>query len=168
MEAGKSMTHLKPDYYVSDYAVVNRDWLHHHGISYIFSDLDNTLVPHGETGDQKLQTWMEELNEAGITLVGTSNNNDERAQLFRDEHGIIVLEDCKKPRTKILKQYLQKHGISIENVIFMGDQLFVDVLCGNRLGADTVLVDPIDKNTPLLVKSAWMFDRLLMKLFRYK
>ena len=42
-------------------------------------------------------------------------------------------------------KYIQKEtNIKPENIAVVGDQIFTDVLGGNRCGMTTILVDPID------------------------
>lgn len=159
---------LKPDYTISDFLILTNKWLADRNVRYIFSDLDNTLVAHGETGPKKLDAWLKQLDEAGITLIGTSNNNYERAERFRTRHGVKVIENCGKPRTKVLNDYIQQHNIDKGKTIFMGDQIFVDILCGNRLNITTVLVQPIKGNTPLSVQTTWLFDRSFIRFRKWK
>lgn len=162
------MRNLIPDYYASDYGVINSEWLSNHNYRYIFSDLDDTLVAHRDIGDEKLDAWLTKLNEAGITFIGTSNNDNRRAQRFRDQHGVKVIEDSHKPRRKVIQDYIDTHNIDKDQVIFMGDQLLVDIFCGNRLGLDTVLVKPINSNTPISVQFTWLLDHLLLKFLRLR
>jgi HAD superfamily phosphatase (TIGR01668 family) len=50
-----------------------------------------------------------------------------------------------KPRRKGYRLALARMGTAPEQTAFVGDQIFTDVLGGNRMGLYTILVPPLSK-----------------------
>ena len=57
---------------------------------------------------------------------------------------------------------LDKEGISKQNAIMIGDQIFTDVWGGNRFGIKTILVKPIGKKESILTKVKRPFEKLIL------
>jgi len=117
------------------------------GVRGLIVDLDNTLVPRyeSEPSDQ-LKDWLRGVSDAGLGVVIVSNNWTSRVGAIADELGVAVVKGAGKPLAKAFRQGMRVLGTRPEETAVIGDQLFTDVLGGNRLGLHTVLVVPLSEH----------------------
>ena len=115
------------------------------GIKLLLADLDNTLVPYGvPLPDQKLMNWRDELAAYGITLFVLSNNRHEsRPRIFSEGLEVPFIGHAGKPKTHSFLKAMEDMRVTKEQTAIVGDQIFTDVLGGNRAGIATILVKPI-------------------------
>lgn len=115
------------------------------GIKLLLADLDNTLVPYGvPLPDQKLMNWRDELAAYGITLFVLSNNRHEnRPRIFSEGLEVPFIGHAGKPKTPSFYRAMESMHVTKEQTAIVGDQIFTDVLGGNRAGIATILVKPI-------------------------
>lgn len=115
------------------------------GFTLLLADLDNTLVPYGvPLPDERLRAWRDDLAAHGVTLFVLSNNRHEsRPRVFSDALGIPYIGHAGKPKTPAFYRAMERLGASKEQTAIVGDQIFTDVLGGNRAGVSTILVEPI-------------------------
>lgn len=115
------------------------------GIRLLLADLDNTLVPYGvPLPDEKLKGWRDELAAHGVTLFILSNNRHEsRPRTFAQALDVPYIGHAGKPKTASFVKAMEQMGVAPEQTAIVGDQIFTDVLGGNRAGVATILVKPI-------------------------
>lgn len=115
------------------------------GIRLLLADLDNTLVPYGvPLPDEKLKGWRDELAAHGVTLFILSNNRHEsRPRTFAQALDVPYIGHAGKPKTASFVRAMEQMGVAPEQTAIVGDQIFTDVLGGNRAGVATILVKPI-------------------------
>lgn len=138
------MSYFKPDFLFEHYSNITITWLKQNKIKHIFSDLDSTLAAHDQQGDKSSEDWIKKLREEDIQLIIISNNSQDRVDLFTKPLGIKGYGKTNKPSTKRIRQIMEENGADEKTSLFLGDQIFTDILCGKRLGMKTVLVQPID------------------------
>lgn len=115
------------------------------GIRLLLADLDNTLVPYGVPlpGD-KLRAWRDELAAYKVTLFILSNNRHEgRPRIFAQALDVPYIGHAGKPKTASFRKAMEQMQVVPEQTAIVGDQVFTDVLGGNRAGVATILVKPI-------------------------
>lgn len=124
---------------------ISPQWLVGQGISLLLADLDNTLVPYGiPEATEDVKRWEKSLKEAGITLFILSNNrHPARAKIFAQSLGIPYIGHGGKPKTASFYRAMKEQGKTNDQTAIVGDQLFTDMLGGNRSGIATYLVEPI-------------------------
>lgn len=115
------------------------------GIRLLLADLDNTLVPYGvPLPDEKLKGWRDELAAHGVTLFILSNNRHEsRPRTFAQALDVPYIGHAGKPKTASFVKAMEQMGVAPEQTAIVGDQIFTDVLGGNRAGVATILIKPI-------------------------
>ncbi len=115
------------------------------GFRLLLADLDNTLVPYGvPLPDEKLKRWRDDLAAHGVTLFVLSNNRHEsRPRTFAEGLGAPYIGHAGKPKTPSFIKAMERMGVTKEQTAIVGDQVFTDVLGGNRAGVSTILVKPI-------------------------
>lgn len=117
------------------------------GLRGLIFDLDNTLVSWRRWNvTPEVMAWLDRARELGFSMLILSNCIlRRRVTRFSRLTGIPALPKASKPRKKSFIQALQMLGTSVEETAVVGDQVFTDVLGGNRMGLYTILVLPVDR-----------------------
>ena len=139
------MAYFRADFVADNIYDISVEGLARRGIKLLLADLDNTLVPYGvPLPDQKLRNWRDELYAYGITLFVLSNNRKEsRPQLFSEAMEVPYIGHAAKPWKRSFYEAMEQMRVTPEQTAIVGDQIFTDVLGGNRVGVTTILVKPI-------------------------
>ena len=115
------------------------------GIKLVLADLDNTLVPYQVSEPTaELFAWKQALNEAGITLFILSNSRKPtRPGDFARKLGIDFIGHAGKPKRKGYLCAMERVGVTPEQTVMVGDQIFTDTWGGHNAGVAPLLVKPI-------------------------
>ena len=115
------------------------------GVRLVLCDLDNTLTPYEESlPSPALQAWKKELEAAGILLYVVSNSRkSRRCPDFCKALGVPYVRHAGKPSRRGFRQALQDTGLSAQQAVMVGDQIFTDVWGANRAGIRSILVKPL-------------------------
>ena len=136
---------LYPNVHLKSVLEITIEFLHKNQINALILDVDNTLIDYDRNMPDGTVEWVEQLKNNGIKFYIVSNTNKkEKVKTVAEKLKIEYMYFAKKPlKTGLLKaqKELQEKP---ENVAVVGDQIFTDVLGGNRCGMTTILVDPID------------------------
>lgn len=154
---------LIPDQHLDSIFELDIDYLQSLGIKGMITDLDNTLVPWNDRNiSPRLAEWFALLKNKGFKLFIISNNSrDSGGQLARDLD-IPAIFYAVKPRKKAFQKALENMELSPGEVAVIGDQVFTDVLGGNRLGLHTILVTPISEKEFIWTRLMRMMERLIL------
>jgi len=135
---------LTPCQVVESVKELEPETLKEKGIEAIITDLDNTLVPwrHYEIMPGVVE-WLAKLEVAGIKICIASNTiHTERLKQLAETMNIPFVDRVRKPRTGGFVRAMKAMGSNAGNTAVFGDQIFTDVLAGNRLGLHTILLRP--------------------------
>jgi len=158
---------LKPSLHVDSLHDIDYDKLYQNGIKAILLDLDNTIVPwNTEDFSPDILNWLNRLIQKGFKLCIVSNNSKERVMSASTSLGIPAISNAVKPRTKALRKALELLDVNKHETALIGDQVFTDVLGGNRLGLYTILVAPLAKKEFIGTKINRFLERLILKRTR--
>lgn len=134
-------------------SVFDIDYEKLYGLGYrgIVFDIDNTLVHHGDASTPKVDKLFEKIHSIGLKTLLLSNNSEERIQSFIRNIDTPYIYDAKKPETDGYYEAVKLLGFGKNEIIFVGDQIFTDILGANRCGFANILVKFIraDKNAPI-------------------
>ena len=100
-----------------------------------------------------------------MCVASNTRNNRRLEQLARDLQ-IDFVKGVVKPRRGGLTRAMAAIGTTPSNTAVIGDQIFTDVLGGNRTGLLTILVRPIDKREFFGTRISRAVERLLFRLLR--
>ncbi len=151
---------FSPDYIFPDILAVRPAWLAERGLRGLIVDLDNTIVPwRGDEPTPETITWFEELRGAGIRVVLVSNAGGHRGERMGALLGVPVVAPAKKPMSVGYRKALALLQMPASDVSALGDQIFTDVLGGNRAGVATILVDPVTPREFFLTRLVRLFER---------
>jgi HAD superfamily phosphatase (TIGR01668 family) len=116
------------------------------GIRGIIIDIDNTLTEwHSPILPEGAAAWLEQAGREGIRLCFVSNNSARRARDVADKAGIPFVAKAQKPRRRSFRKAMEIMSTAPGQTAVIGDQLFTDILGGNRMGLLTILVTPISR-----------------------
>ena len=114
------------------------------GVRCALIDRDNTCVPRdAKVAPPEVMAWIDALHDAGIATCMVSNNFH-TAQVERSaaELKSEVVHHAMKPFPFAVRTALKKMGVTAEEAVLIGDQLFTDMAAGNLAGVRTILVRP--------------------------
>ena len=136
----------------STYVIPYENWKKM-GIQGIIYDIDNTLVPHGAPADERAIKLFEHLKELGV-------------KSFADQVKSPYIYKGGKPGAKGYKKAMGIMGTDIKTALFVGDQLFTDILGANRLGIQTVLVKPINPKEEIQIVLKRYLEKPVLYCYR--
>ncbi|AKL95268.1 HAD superfamily (subfamily IIIA) phosphatase [Clostridium aceticum] len=139
------MKFLTPDLYVESILHLDLEKLKARNIKGLIIDIDNTLVAWDiKYASEEAKQWLLSLKEEGFEVCLVSNNTEDRVVTFNEKLQLPAIHRATKPRRGAFKKAMENMGTTVHNTAVIGDQIFTDVLGGNRMGLFTVLVVPIE------------------------
>ena len=135
---------LYPKAHFNNVREINIDFLQKNNIKALILDVDNTLIDYDKNLDEETIKWAEDLKERGIKLYILSNSNKkEKVKNVAEKLKIEYEYFAKKPFKSGFKKVKEKLKENPENIGVVGDQIFTDIIGGNRCKMFTILVEPI-------------------------
>jgi HAD superfamily phosphatase (TIGR01668 family) len=160
---------LAPRYYVAAVFHLTPSRLRAWGIEALMLDLDNTLVVWGRIEPpEEVLAWLEDLRQSGIPVCLVSNTLSRRLGAATVVFDLPAAPGRSKPSADKLRRALRILGTSPERTAMVGDQLFTDVLAGNRLGVPTILTGPLSPYEPLRVRFVRAIERFVLRMLARK
>ena len=139
------MKKLYPNLYLKKIEDITIETLIKNKIKLLILDVDNTLIDYYKNLSEDIIKWAKEMRGQGIKLYILSNTNDKKKVKEVAEKLKIQYKYFGMKPLKIGFKYIQKQtNIKPENIAVVGDQIFTDILGGNRSKMFTILVEPID------------------------
>lgn len=139
------MKNLIPNMYQESIYTINYEKLKKQKIKCLLFDLDNTCVGYHEKNPTKeLKKLFNNLTKLGFKVIIFSNATSKRLAPFSILN-VVLHPVSKKPFKKNFQKILTNYNYQKKEVCIIGDQLFTDILGGNRIGIKTCLVNPITK-----------------------
>lgn len=155
---------LKPDLYLNSVYELNTIALKAKGIKAIIVDIDNTLVSwDAKVPDEKVNDLVCKLSAEGYKICILSNNTRKRVEEFNKCLNLPAIHKAIKPSKAAFRRAMKLMGTNSSNTAVIGDQLFTDVLGGNRLGLYTVLVSPISDKEFAWTRFVRMIEKAVLK-----
>ncbi len=159
--------YLFPDVYVDSILDLPLDKLYAHGIRAFILDLDNTVTEwNSQEVRSEVVAWMTAVKAQGFKACIASNNGRERVVSVAEGLGIPFVSKAGKPRRRAFQRALQVMGSSPEETAVIGDQIFTDILGGNRLDLFTILVVPINKREFIGTRVMRKFEIMVLRKIR--
>ena len=158
---------MKPRYKYDNIYAIDTGEMYASGIRGFFFDIDNTMEPYSTPRPGKrLTEWLVGLDSAGFKIGILSNARRERIEHFVSgfpdglKEKLYYVCDAGKPLKKGFRKLCASAGLEPGQAAMVGDQLFTDILGGNRSGLITILVKPIDPTIePPFVRFKRFFER---------
>lgn len=135
---------IYPKAYFNNVREIKIDFLQKNKIKALILDVDNTLIDYDKNLSRETIKWANELEGQGVKLYILSNSNKkQKVKKVAEELGIEYEYFAKKPLKFGFKKVQEKLQEKPEHIAVVGDQIFTDVIGGNRCNMFTILVDPI-------------------------
>ena len=140
------------------------------GICGFIFDLDNTLVPwNSEQISSNIFAWLKSVQALGSKICLVSNNHKrKRVRDFAAMFGIPFVSGAFKPAKFGFRQALQLMALQPRQVAVVGDQMFTDILGGNRMGLYTIWVEPLNNKEFIGTRLTRRVERFTVKLLQHK
>ena len=137
---------LQPNVYLSNVQEITIEFLMKNKIKALILDVDNTLIDYYKNLSRDIVEWSKTLQGQGIKMYILSNTNKKEkvknvAEKLKLPYEMFAHKPSKKGFLKIQKIL----KIDTNNIAVVGDQIFTDVIGGNRCDMFTILIDPVDK-----------------------
>ncbi|HCC08085.1 MAG TPA: YqeG family HAD IIIA-type phosphatase [Clostridiales bacterium] len=160
---------LKPDIYVDTVHMVDYHKLKEEGIKGLIFDIDNTLITYEEDmPNDKTHELFERLRQMEFTISFVSNGPKRRVDKFNVRLNFNACHRAMKPLIINLSKVIGEMKMKTSEVVIIGDQLFTDVLAGNRIGIKTILVNPIKPKDSIVERVKRNIENKLLQKFNKK
>ena len=148
---------------------ISVDQLNRDGIKGLIIDLDNTMTPWNDVEvGPKVAQWFIRVKAAGISACVVSNNSKrERVAIVAELLDIPFVFGATKPRGRAFRSGMELLGTGHKDTAVIGDQLFTDILGGNRLGLYTILVTPINDHEFIGTRVVRRMEKVLVWLMKH-
>lgn len=158
------MSLLHPDHRFREVIEITPEFLAEAGITGVLVDIDNTIVPwRGENPSDEIKEWFRRLKDAEISVALLSNAGGPRAERMSETLGVPVIAPAKKPLMSGYRRGLETLKLAPERVAAVGDQVFMDVLGGNRSSLTTILVEPVSRKEFVATRLLRQAEKLVRK-----
>lgn len=153
---------LRPTYIATGIEALTPEAIERRNIKLVGLDVDGCLSDyHAKEVEPAVRGRLEELGRASCALVIISNAYGERVDELGELYGDLVKEVItpltvtrlgelpsmhRKPSPAMLEYAMATHGVSPEETIMVGDQMFKDVLSANRAGVSSLLLSRRGQN----------------------
>ncbi|OOB77050.1 MAG: hypothetical protein BEN19_02690 [Epulopiscium sp. Nuni2H_MBin003] len=157
---------LYPHQYVQSIYEVDYNKLSRKGIKGIIFDIDNTLVPYYiKKPTTEIVELIDNLKKQGFRVAVVSNNTKRRALHFTKDLKVNTFYRAQKPRRVNIRAALNRMNLRPTQVAIIGDQIFTDILAGNRTGIYTILVKPVSQRDEPITKIKRGVENLIIQAY---
>lgn len=158
-----------PDLYFDSIRHIDLEELKDKGIQGLILDIDNTLVPmKSKDADENAISWIKEVKSRGFKVCILSNASKKRVARFNKAIEVTAIHRAYKPAGKSFLKAAKTMGLEPEEIAVIGDQIFTDILGGNKVNMLTILVKPIDTKEILFVKFKRIPEKFIISKFNKK
>jgi HAD superfamily phosphatase (TIGR01668 family) len=158
---------LIPKLHVNSPYELEIEVLKKNSIEGIIIDIDNTLVPWSEKfADEKVIELVNKLVKAGFKLCILSNGTKNRVAMFNRELKLPAVHNAAKPSRAAFRKAIKLLGTDPQNTAVIGDQIFTDILGGNRLELFTILVVPLSSKEFLWTRFVRQIEKMVLKKYK--
>lgn len=160
---------LCPKFQANSVLELDLDKLSSIGIKAVIFDLDNTLVEwHQDQLNPEVIELIERFKQKGFKLCILSNALEYRVEAVAKLLDIPYVSQAIKPRKSPFIKALEILGTAPENTAVVGDQLFTDILGGNRMQLYTIWTPPLSDTEFFSTRAVRKLEQLVVKRFRKK
>ena len=135
---------IYPNKYIKRVEEITIEMLQKNKIKALILDIDNTLIDYEENMEESVKQWAKDLKGQGTKLIILSNTNKKsKVEKVAKTLEIPYIYFAKKPLKSGFKKAKEQLKENEEHIAVVGDQIFTDIIGGNRCKMFTILVEPI-------------------------
>ena len=135
---------IYPKAYLNKVQDITIQFLIENKIKALILDVDNTLIDYYKNLSDDVIQWAHSLQGQGIKMYILSNTNKkEKVEKVANSLEVPYKLFARKPSKGGFIKIQKEIKIEPENIGVVGDQIFTDVIGGNRCNMFTILVDPV-------------------------
>ena len=165
---GDIMSLFKPLMYKKSIFDINYDKLKKRNIKIIVMDLDNTIATVKEqVAKKEVKELFNKLSKE-FKLVIASNNFKKRVTLMCNNLPCDYFYNLFKPSKKLKRLLISKYHVNMNEVCIIGDQIVTDIFLANRIGALSVLVDPLGEKDLKITSLNRFIEKRIIKRINFK
>ena len=157
-----------PYEYVDSVFCIDYDALYQKGYRGIVFDIDNTLVHHGDDSTKEIDALFQTIQAIGFQTLLLSNNDEKRVKRFLKNIDSLYICDAEKPKTSGYLKAVEMMNISKGETLFIGDQVFTDILGANKSGMASILVKFIRAEGETKIGKRRQLENLVLKIYKSK
>ena len=157
---------IYPDLYLNNVKEITLELLKENKIKGLILDVDNTLIDYDKNLLEGAKQWCDNLKQNNIKICILSNTN--KVKKVEKVAKILDLEYiyfAHKPNKKGFYKAQNLLGLKVEEIATVGDQVFTDVLGGNKVGMFTILTKPIDERDIAITRIKRPFEKMVIKKY---
>ena len=135
---------IYPKIYIKRVEEITIEMLQKNKIKALILDIDNTQIDYEENMEESVKQWAKDLKGQGTKLIILSNTNKKsKVEKVAKTLEIPYIYFAKKPLKGGFKKAKEQLKEKEEHIAVVGDQIFTDIIGGNRCKMFTILVEPI-------------------------
>ncbi|MDD4600422.1 hypothetical protein SDC9_05982 [bioreactor metagenome] len=132
-------------------------------------DLDNTIISwDSPTMQPEIIDWIHYLINEGYKVCLLSNNMAARVSDIASKFDIPFVSRAYKPAKAGFRRAANLMKLNSNEIAVVGDQLFTDVLGGNRLGMYTIWVSPLSSREFIGTKITRKLEKITVRILKAK
>lgn len=145
---------------------IDYDKLYENGYRGLIFDIDNTLVHHGDDSTEEIDEFFRRIQKIGFRTLLLTNNEEKRVKRFLKNIDSLYICDANKPETSNYLKAVQMMGIKKKEAVFIGDQIFTDILGANKSGIANILVKFIRLEGETRFGKRRQVENIILKFYR--
>lgn len=158
---------LYPKYYFKKITDIDIEFLTKNNIKGLILDVDNTLIDFDLNIIEGAKEWCNSLKQYDIKFVIVSNTHKKsKVEMVANLLNIDYVYKAWKPLKRGLKRGKQILNLDYENIATVGDQIFTDVIGGNRLNMFSILVEPIAKKDLFITRLKRPLENIVIEKYK--
>ena len=160
---------LYPDKYIKNVKEITIELLKENNIKGLILDVDNTLIDYSKNLLDGSKEWCENLKSHGIKMCILSNTNKvEKVKKVAEALNLEYLYFAQKPNKKGFIKAKKMLDLEAKNIAVVGDQIFTDVLGGNKVKMYTILTKPVDEKDYWYTRIKRPLEKVVIKMYLKK
>lgn len=156
---------LYPYEYVESVFIIDYEKLFKKGYKGIIFDLDNTLVPHGEDSTDEIDELFKKIQRIGFKTFILSDNGVKRIEKFLKNIDCQYISNANKPKPENYIKAINLLELNKNEVVFIGDQTFTDIIGANKAGIASILVKYIGYYTEQKIGIKRNIEKIILKFY---
>ena len=157
-----------PDEYYESTYIIDFEQYYKDGYRGVIFDIDNTLVPHGAPADERSIALFKRLREIGFDSVLLSNNKEPRVAMFNEPIGTNMMWKAGKPLPDNYRKAMEVMKTNEKNTLFVGDQLFTDILGAKNADIRALLVKPMNPKEEIQIVLKRKLEAIVLRSYLKK